>query len=309
MATKIILACDESGAKGYSSQKEKYPGECGVFAGILIAQEIEEMAYPSFLEIYQRYKLMSSKKLHITDLTPNQQDKLRKEIYGVIRELKLPCFWNAIHVEGFSAYWKKTNEIINPVGQNLRSQQRIKTGSPRNKKHSMYEELFLGLFGRVMAFLEERNRKKVSIEVRIDRVDELFVKNFAKDAKKLLDLDFETIKITGWDTETEKIVSATIKFKVDIPPNMDIEIEVESLEFNSNCHNDCYVLAADVLANSLFHLFRSRSKSDLYKPLNNFSAIRCHPIFDSFLISENSFDSLEDRLYKHPQFTGCVSDL
>ena len=78
----------------------------------LIAQEIEEMAYPSFLEIYQRYKLMSSKKLHITDLTPNQQDKLRKEIYGVIRELKLPCFWNAIHVEGFSALDFVENSIF-----------------------------------------------------------------------------------------------------------------------------------------------------------------------------------------------------
>lgn len=35
--TKIVLACDESGAKGFADRDESYPGEVGVFAGILVS--------------------------------------------------------------------------------------------------------------------------------------------------------------------------------------------------------------------------------------------------------------------------------
>lgn len=37
---KFILACDESGAKGYADQDEQFPGQIGVFAGLLVPDQI-----------------------------------------------------------------------------------------------------------------------------------------------------------------------------------------------------------------------------------------------------------------------------
>jgi hypothetical protein len=36
--THVILACDESGAKGYADGDEQSPGEVGVFAGIMVPE-------------------------------------------------------------------------------------------------------------------------------------------------------------------------------------------------------------------------------------------------------------------------------
>lgn len=39
MPERIYFYCDESGAKGYADQQEKYPGEVGVFAGLLVPEQ------------------------------------------------------------------------------------------------------------------------------------------------------------------------------------------------------------------------------------------------------------------------------
>lgn len=52
--TKVIFACDESGAKEYADKGENYPGEIGVFAGILIPDECVGDASPKFMEIFNR---------------------------------------------------------------------------------------------------------------------------------------------------------------------------------------------------------------------------------------------------------------
>ena len=38
------------------------------------------------------------------------------------------------------------------------------------------------------------------------------------------------------------------------------------------------VLAADVLANSLYHLFKSRNPTELYRPLNCADVVAAHPL-------------------------------
>lgn len=39
--TKVIFVCDESGAKGYADHEETYPGETGVFAGIMEPSDMD----------------------------------------------------------------------------------------------------------------------------------------------------------------------------------------------------------------------------------------------------------------------------
>jgi hypothetical protein len=66
---------------------------------------------------------------------------------------------------------------------------RVKRNSPRDNPASMHEELFAGLYAHLIAFLEERDRKEVSVEVRTDQIDSPIVKNFEEVAKRLLSDD------------------------------------------------------------------------------------------------------------------------
>jgi hypothetical protein len=147
--TKLILACDESGAKGYADQDEAYPGEVGVFAGILIPEECLERITPKFQGIYDRYKPASGK-LHIADLQDHLKEALRRDVYGAIRDFRLPCFWYAIHVAGLHNWHKSNEAIIADAKHKLLEARggkapRVKRGSPRSNPASMHVQLFLGL--------------------------------------------------------------------------------------------------------------------------------------------------------------------
>ena len=66
--------------------------------------------------------------------------------------------------------------------------------------------------------------------------------------------------------------------------------------------NDPLTIAADVLVNSLCHLFHNREPTDLYGDLNRPAAIAAHPLhqnLDSFW-NWGGPDLVGDRLYRHP---------
>ena len=64
----------------------------------------------------------------------------------------------------------------------------------------MHEELFAGLYAHLITFLEERQKKQVSIEIRTDQIDGTIVKNFENDCNRLLDTYPHLEKIPSWDT-------------------------------------------------------------------------------------------------------------
>ncbi len=304
--TNVILACDESGAKGYANLREQYDGEVGVFAGILISQEIEAKARPEFQKIYNRYKPTTGK-LHIADLPPDQQQALRQDVHTAIRRLNLPCFWYAIHVEGFHAWYLKEKELLEHARQEALkadSQQRIRRGSPRDEPRSLHEALFVGLYGHLIAFLEEKHQKEVSIEVRTDQIDTPIVNNFERIARDLLNDDPDLSMVSGYDIVTDLVVKGAIQITATLPSSLDIEIMVRSLKITPIRDGDGYVLAADVLANSLYYLFKNRDQSELYKPLNKPTAIRDHPIADhieAVFRDWGSGDLIGDGLFRHPK--------
>ena len=53
--THIILACDESGSKGYADQDESTHGETGVFAGLMVPATDLAAIGPAFDDVVQRY--------------------------------------------------------------------------------------------------------------------------------------------------------------------------------------------------------------------------------------------------------------
>jgi hypothetical protein len=299
--TKLILACDESGAMGYADQDEAYPGEVGVFAGILIPEECLERITPKFQEIYDLYKPASGK-LHIADLPDHLKEALRRDVYGAIRDFQLPCFWYAIHVAGLHN-WHIADAKQKLLEARGGKAPRVKRGSPRSNPASMHELLFLGLYAHLIAFLEERKRKELYIEVRSDQIDSPIRKNFEAIAKQLLSEDADGTKRTGLDTVTGQVVEGSIRVELKLPPEMQIKAVVRSLSINPVTEGDGLVLAADVLANSLNHLFKHRTNAERYGPLNTPKAVAAHPLaehLDAFN-DWGSGDHLGDGLYKHPK--------
>lgn len=108
---KVILYCDESGAKGYADQNEAYPGEVGVFAGIMVPEERLSTTRIDFDRIAAHYA-PGTGKLHIADLVPSQQEALRSDLFAAIRNSGLPCFWYAIHVAGLNAHHQSKAKLL-----------------------------------------------------------------------------------------------------------------------------------------------------------------------------------------------------
>lgn len=305
--TKIFFYCDESGAKGYANQDEAYAGEVGVFAGIMVPEDHLGTVKPAFDQVASRYMPMSGK-LHIADLAPVQQEAMRNEIYAVIKNTNLPCFWYAIHAAGLHAYHQNLTNLHTQQGEALRAarhgvEPRIKRGSQREKPASMHVELFSGLYSHLVAFLLERERQGVDIEIRTDQVDTPLVKSFTEVAEDLLDNDPSVANTTGFDTIDKKVVTGSITITVQWPPELDLSPLVNSLSIETVSDSDGLVLAADVLANSLNYLFKNRGTEALYGPLNCAEAVADHPLaahLDAFF-NWGGGDCVGDGIYRHPK--------
>lgn len=77
---KIILACEESGAKGCADQDEQFAGQVGVFAGLFVPEEVLSITEQRFERAIAPYR-GSDGKLHITDLPSQQQGSMRADIF------------------------------------------------------------------------------------------------------------------------------------------------------------------------------------------------------------------------------------
>jgi len=124
--------------------------------------------------------------------------------------------------------------------------------------------------------------------------------------RRLLSQDPLLSKVKGYNMVTKTPVEGTIEIRIDYPPEMQFASVVKGLTINTTGDGDGYVLAADVLANSLNHLFMHRDASELYGPLNRQEAIAKHPLADclSSFGDWGTGDLLGDRLYSPTQQAG-----
>jgi hypothetical protein len=307
--TKVIFYCDESGAKGYADQMESEPGEVGVFAGIMVPEDVLQFAKPAFDAIAVRYA-PSSGKLHIADLTAQQQQQLREELYAAVREWNLPCFWYAVHVAGFNSHHVEREALTKELREKLAARDnnppRFKRGSPRSDPPSLHVTLFEGLYSHLVAFLIERDRREVTIEVRTDQVDAPIVERFEEVATELLNDQPLVDQTRAFDTVTKQLVTGALQITVQFPDELKLSPIVNSLSISIAPDSDGLVLAADVLANSLYYHFKSRGAEQLYKPLNRPEAVAAHPLgshLDAFA-DWGEGDLIGDALYRHPLSVG-----
>lgn len=293
--THIVLACDESGAKSYADRDEAYSGEIGVFAGLMAPADFVAQAGPDFDTVAAKYATPEGK-LHITDLSPSNQAALRNEMFELIRTHRIPCFYEAIHVAGFHHEHKNISSVVAQAG-NVHTGP-VKLSKNALKPSSLHMALFLGLYSKIIAFCLERKQMRLHIEVRTDRVDSPIIKNFRDVANELLNFDSKIMRVTGYDTEAGKMIEGSLAVKSNLDP---MPITVEHLEFKVVDDRYGIVVAADVLANSLYYLFKTRSPQEKFRALNNPEAFQRHPLkdcLDSFL-NWNGYN-FTDTFYRHP---------
>jgi hypothetical protein len=118
-------------------------------------------------------------------------------------ELQLPCFFEATHVAGFHAYFRRVEAMINRAKAQRRSPAKLSGNNPQ--PDSLHEALFFGLYSKLLAFCMERGKTLLHVEVRTDQVDAPIFKNFQKSAKSLLEYGAKIQKVTGFDPDTKKV--------------------------------------------------------------------------------------------------------
>lgn len=298
---KFIMACDESGAKGYATQTERYPGEIGIFAGLLVPEDVLHQTERGLASVIAPHRGARGK-LHIAELTTSDQSTLRTGSFRVIRAHQLPCFWYAIHVAGFHAHHLRMVKLLDGAADDARtSSGTVMRGSIRHKPDLLHVELLRALYGHMVAFIEERSPGDVTIEARTDQVDTPIAKSFRAEANRLFETSRSSV-VKGFDRRTNEVVEGRIRFETQLPPELQIQTRVNALDLRIVGDEDPIVIAADVLANSLHHHFRSRGPDQLYQALNRPAAVAGHPLalnLDTFW-NWGGDDLVGDRLYRHP---------
>ena len=297
-ASMIVLACDESGAKGYADVEEAFPGEVGVFVGVLVAVETLPVVTSEFDALVRAYAPADGK-LHIADLSPGQQSELRSDVFGLVTRHALPCLYEAIHVRGFSQTYTHLKDAVEGARNKRRSATKM-SGRAGPPAPSLHTTLFEGLYSKALAFCMEKGHTAVHIEVRTDQIDAPIVRDFRTVAEELLSTKAVIRRVTGFDPGTKSVVEGEIRVGARSTEGL-LPIEVTHLELNVVDDSDGLVLAADVIANSLTHLFHNRPDGERFMALNTPQAFASHRLKGCLDVFKSWGEySLSDTFYRHP---------
>jgi hypothetical protein len=292
----IYFICDESGAKGYSDKQEQYLGETGVMAGFIIPLENIDEVRTDLDAISQKFT--STGKLHITDIPPDDQEKLRNEIFNYLIIRKIPCLYEAIYSQGFYEHSESIKEIKRNIKKQRKSNIKL-SGNPT--KELLHEQLFQATFGKAIAFCLDYVGKTIKINVITDRIEESILKQFNKAVDTLLNFSAPTkIKKTGFDPQKGKVVKGEICSSMEVPDKF-ID-EYSGISFSIECEDTSLTLAADIIANSLHYHFKEKSNSSVGDSLNTCSAITGHPLEKIMygVWDDTKQNYYADALFEHP---------
>jgi hypothetical protein len=264
----LYLICDESGAKGKANTTEKFPGEVGVMGGFCLREEDIDGVERDLQEIVSKYQPTSGK-FHITDLSENDQQSLRNEVFRYISSNHIVCVYSAIYPEGFHNRYKELKEF-----------------GLKHANLSLFVELFKNLFFdsiECALFYSEFTRNEVGIKVLIDNTD--LRKDLEQVAKELIDVIKELIDVTE-------------EIDVDDPGQFVPHVSLSSIEIK----HGPLTIAADVVVNSIYHyLTKQKSAEQLGKPLVDKEALKEHPLYKNFLLlwEEPKYRSYSDAVFPH----------
>lgn len=291
----VVLVLDESGAKGYSTNPEATEGELGVMAGYLVPDEHIVTVSRELDGI--RLQFLGNGKLHVTDLTPSDQALLRKALLDYFSSCSIFCIYEAIYVEGLHQHDSFLNRQLRSIHAAKRSSVKVSLKEQRELLHS---ELFLGVFGKALAFVLDQDIDEFHLRIITDNIDVPILKRFEDEARELLSAcETTTTNITGFDTETETLAQGRISIDV---LNKNENFDLSKITFSISCEDTSLTLAADVLANSIHHHLKSLQGSKPGISLNSKAAIEGYALEEIMYSTWDHVDSnyVSDALYMHP---------
>lgn len=293
----LLLTIDESGAKGYSDQTERKPGEAGIMVGFLIPVEETARVRSELKRVQEGF--ITAGKPHITDLSRVEQEQLRKAIFEYFQQAKIRWVFEAVYVQGFY----ENAESINKRSEAVRKERRIPIKVSHSRyKESLHSELFLGVFGKAVAFgFEVLREKKFHIQVISDPVDKKILRMFEGEGRRLLNVGKPAIKeVTGYDPKEKKVVRGEIRTEVRASP--EVIGDYSGITFSIGCETSSLTIAADVLANSVHHHLKRMQEKKVGSPLNTTEAISGHLlaslVFGAWDSEETNF--IPDAIFMHP---------
>lgn len=275
----MILVVDESGAKGYSTNREAAPGELGVMAGF-IYPDFELEPLERLLDIRLAPFRAASGKLHVSELSPERQHELRELIYEMFRQTRIKWIYSAAYVQGFH-----------------------EAASPSMRAESLHEKLFQDTLGHALARAHQIGVTDLDLEVRTDRVDSGVLKRFEGISNQLKDV---LLRNERQYTKRARSIDGTTP-----GPSHTLTLRIEGeglIRFNSikieiKVSTSALTVAADVLANSVLHNLREKQGKYLGIALNQRGALSGHPLVAQALVSEEGelYSALDLFYSRKPQ--------
>lgn len=278
---KAVLVIDESGAKGYSKKGENYKGEVGVMSGYLFPEEF--LTYMRNFTSRMFKSICSDGKLHLTELSAEQQEKVRSIVFDLFLSNRTCWFFEAISVEGFF--------------QSVHDKER----SVSNENELLHAKLFAGIFSKAIDRLNVDNPSNIHISVITDTISETTQKQFQSEVASYISfLTGNNVKgaFSSYDRETGIIIKNETKSSMDFSDGN----VLENLEFEIKCEDTPLTFVADILANSSYYYVKNNlSKDPMLKP-NCSAAIKGHPLshlahgaYNSDIVDVGSFSDLVYR--------------
>jgi hypothetical protein len=220
---------------------------------------------------------------------------------GWVVQTFLKAYWvyEATYVEGLYANAQFVNNMADEAKASRRSSIRV---SSKEKMDMLHSELFVGAFGKGVAFCYDNLGKNFKLNVITDNVDKSILNLFNERAQQLLSIGEERVhEVKGFDTDTSSIVKGSITF--DYTQMTDILGDFSQVQYDISVSDSSLTVAADVLVNSVWYHLKTLQKTSPGCPLNTIEAISGHPL-SSLVVGVTDSNSLSvqiaDSIYRHP---------
>ena len=297
----VTFVVDESGAKGFSDNREAVVGELGVIAGLLIPTECVSQVEANISAMLSG--LSSTGKIHITDLGPDAQQKVRESLFSYLLSVRAGWVYEAMYVEGLHSH----QQLVSDMGAVAKTQRRSNIRLSGNERlASLHQELFLGAFGKGVAFCMDHLGNEVSIDVITDRVDGSVLKSFDEAAQRLLNVGGrKDTWVSGFDLDSKTVVRGFVTTEISV--GVDQLGDFTGIKYNISESTSVLTLAADVVANSVHHHLKSLQAKKPGCALNTVDAIAGHPLANivyGVTMGASAMPQVADTIFRHPMSFG-----
>jgi hypothetical protein len=301
----VRVICDESGAKGKATNEESFPGETGLFVGILVPDAHVAAFEAEMQRLITKYQPRlpsstsgSSSKVHVTDLLKTDRQELRSDLWEVMRSLGIRWVFEAIYVQGFHAAHQRT---VHSLTEATRARTSTVSVSRNIVIPSLHVALFEGVFATAAAAaLDEAGTGGIALEVIVHHVDASLEDAFRKAATELLEPLGGISGVSGFDKSTSEVVRGTVAVTVSGLDQPDVESSTFTLVVVPS--GAPLALAADVLAHSLDEHLRNSPIAQRGAPLHTTRMIVGHPVAGLVLALDSAVPRPPDILFPHPRW-------